>query len=297
MKRMFAFSLVLLVLAAVAVSGASAQQPVLISANSRARIHRMGAFGNGLAISQSDPMDFELLKVGIAGVKVGLADETAEVRVGILYFGEEKYRMRNVEIGNGTASGDIYSNDTVVGTISLDSYVKGSTEIWAGTLSLDGDDYNAYVIQISRALKAVEKAVKAFDYCRNNPERCRAAMQAVGNIICDPVTDENCRNRIRSFCEGNPEDSRCKRLKYEYCKDNLDDAECRAEIMEACRANYNDVVCEKLGNIYNRFAEKMPAIANTAPTWLKAVTARIRNRVTTQTPTVSANNTGNQGGQ
>jgi len=305
MKKIFAVSLVLFVLGMIAVSGVSAQQPSLISANNQIRIHRMGVFGNGLAISDSDPMDFELLKIGIAGIKVGLLDDSAEVMTGVLYLGENKYRLREVVIGNGSSSARLYDADGEnVGSISLDSYPKGDTEIWAGTLSLSGRMFNAYVIQVPRVERAMEAASKIHEYCKNNPVRCRAAMQAVGQIICDP-TDGTCRNRISDFCEANPEDNRCKRLKYEYCKENLDDAGCRAQVMETCKANLNDVVCERLGGIYDKFAEKRPTVANQAPAWIKAVTARVKQRVAAAVTSNAGMNgnqsnnsgTGNQGGQ
>ena len=282
MKKLLVLAVALLI---VGVTGASVMAQQVGAQNAvRARIRTMGALGNGLAISQSDSMDFEFIKVGIAGVKVGLTDEAAEVKVGILYFGEDKYKLKDIVIGNGSVTANIYDNDgNQTGTISLDSYPKGDKEVWAGTLALNGANYNAYVLQASRVVKAAEKAEKSFEYCKNNPENCKAAMKAVGQIVCDPVTDGNCSGRIRTFCEQNPEDSRCKRLKFEYCKENLEDSDCRAEIMGVCRNNATENACERLGEVYNKFVEKKPEVLKNAPRWFLTVRERIRENVQQQT--------------
>ena len=275
MKKLLALVIALLV---IGVTGASvAAQQVGVQATVKARIHRMGAFGNGVAISTGDPMDFELIKVAIAGVKVGIWDETTEVLVGVLYFGEDKYRLKDIEIGNGSASANIYdSSGANVGSISLDSYPKGDGEVWAGTLTLNGANYNAYVIQVPRKLKPVEKARKAFEYCKNNPEKCKAAMKAVGDIICDPQTDGNCRDKIKTYCENHPDDRRCEALRLAYCKIHLDDAECRAEVMKRCRENLDDEVCERLGNVYEKVVKKKPEVLTKAPEWFKKIRERIK---------------------
>lgn len=278
MKKILALVMALLFIGVIGVS-ATAQQVGAQNAV-RARINKMGALGNGIAVSESDPMDFEIIKIGIAGVKVGLADEETEVLAGLLYFGEDKYRLKDVVMGEGTVSADIYdSDDSQVGSISLDSYPKGDKEMWAGTLTLNGGSYNAYVIQAARNVKAAEKAWKLSDYCEENPARCGTAMRAAGSIICDPEQEgETCRNRIRTFCEGSPEDRRCVALRMAYCKQNLDDADCRAEYMEKCKENLGEEICEKLGEVYNNALNKRPQLMNNAPGWVKTIRERIRTR-------------------
>jgi hypothetical protein len=278
MKKLLALAIALLVIG-VTLASASAQQ------NVRARIRTLGAFGNGLAVSGDNSMEFELIRVGVAGIKVGLADEETIVRVGILHFGEESYRLKDVVIGNGSVTANVYdSEDTQVGSISLNSYPKGDKEVWAGELTLNGETYNAYVLQASRVVKPVETADKVFDYCRNNPERCRAVMRAAGQIVCDPVTDENCRDRIRNFCEQYPEDNRCKALRLAQCALDLDDADCRAEIMGVCRNNATDTACERLGEVYNRFVERRPEVLQNVPQWFQTVRQRITERLQQQEP-------------
>lgn len=297
MKKLLVLAIALLVIGATGISAfADDNDTVGKQVKAQARIHKMGALGNGLAISQDDSMNFELLKIGIAAVKVG-EEDTAAVKVGVLYLGEEKYRLKEVEIGNGSASANIYdADDEQVGSISLDSYPKGDKEIWAGEMELNDEDYNAYVIQAKRSVKTVEKAAHAFEYCKNNPDKCKAAMKAVGQILCDPETDENCRNRVKTFCEGNPEDNRCVSLRMAYCKQNLDDADCRAEFMERCKQNVNEEVCDKLGEVYNRAMQKRPEFMEKAPDWFKKASERIRERIENQTNNNTGNGNGNGNG-
>jgi hypothetical protein len=262
MKKLLALTIALLVIG-MAVASATAQQ-VGTQRNVRARIKTLGAFGNGLAVSEDSPMEFELIKIGVAKLKVGLADEETEVKTGILYFGEDKYRLRNVVIGNGSASADIYLNDTQVGSISLNSYPKGDKEVWAG--------------QAKRLVKPLEKAEKTFEYCKNNPDKCNAAMKAVGQIVCDPVTDGNCRNRIKNFCEQYPDDNRCKALRFAHCKIDLEDADCRAEIMGVCRNNATETACQRLGEVYNKFVERRPEVLQNVPRWFTTVRERLQQQ-------------------
>jgi hypothetical protein len=297
MKKLLAMAIALLVIGVAAVSATSAIADDTAGLGAqmqvRAKIHTMGAMGAGLAISQANPMDFELLKIGIAGVDILISEEVENIKVGILYFGETRYKLKDIVIGNGTASATIYdANSTNVGSISLTSYPKGDREIWAGTLTLNGASYNAYIIQAPRVWKPVEKAEKVKDYCENNPEKCKAVMKAVGQIYCDPTTDGNCRDKLKSFCEQYPNDSRCKALKLAYCKLNLDDANCRADLINTCKENNTADACENLANMYQERWEKVNATMNKAPSWVKVVRDRIRDRLLNPPLT---NDSGNDG--
>jgi hypothetical protein len=276
MKKLSAVAIALVFVAvavgSVTAEGVGSQNPI------RTQIRTMGALGNGLAISQSNPLDFQLLKIGIAGVDVIISNETETMKVGILYFGDTKYKLKDVVIGNGSASANVYDNDTQAGSISLNSYPKGDTEIWAGTLTLNGASYNAYVIQAHRLMKAEEKADKVKDYCENNPEKCKAAMKAVGQIICDPATDGNCRDRIKNFCEQNPEDNRCKTLGVAYCRLHLEDSTCREQIIAACKLNSNGSACEKLGEVYEKKMERSAEAMKNIPEWFKNAREKTRER-------------------
>jgi hypothetical protein len=276
MKKLLTLAFALI--AVLAIGASVMAQQVGAQNQARARIHTLGAFGNGLAVSQEDSMDFELIRIGIAAIKVETADEERTVKAGILHFADEKYTLKDVVIGNGTVSADIYLNDTQVGSISLDSYPKEDKELWAGTMTLNGKTYNVYLIQGKRIMKAEEKAEKAFEYCRNNPERCKAAMRAVGQIVCDPVTDGDCRERIRNFCEQYPDDSRCKALRLAQCGLNLEDAQCRAEIRGVCSNNATENACQRLGEVYNNMVQKRPGILENAPQWFHTVRERLQQQ-------------------
>jgi len=277
MKKLFVLATALLI---VGISVSVMAQDIIIAPKANAKIWTRSAFGSGLAIYQSDPMDFELIRIGIAGVKFVSGENETIVKAGILHFGETKYRLRDVVIGNGSATANIYYNDSQVGTIAVDSYAKGDREVWAGTLTLNDKTYNTYIIQVPKIMRAVEKAERTFEYCKNNPVRCRAVMKAVGNIICNPEAENvSCRDKIKTFCEEHPDDRRCKALRLAYCKIHLEDSTCRAEIMGVCQNNATENACSVLGTVYNKNIEKRPEALTNAPEWFKTVRERLRQAI------------------
>jgi len=289
MNKMWLVAITLISIVIAGAATASAQDLLGGQGRVRARIHTMGALGYGLAVSQSEPMNFELIKIGVAKVSVGLTEEEEEeVLLGRLYFGEEKYKLKDVVIGNGTVTANIYDfNDTQKGSLSISSYPKGDKEVWAGTMSLNGANYNLYIIQTPRIWKPKEKAEKVFEYCKNNPDKCKAVMKAVGHIICDPEGNVTCGEKIKIFCEQNPEDNRCKALQLGYCRFHLENADCRNLLMQECKKNLSEEACDRLGNMYQKFAEKTPGIGKNVPAWLERIRERIRNK----------QQTGSEGGQ
>ncbi len=289
MKKLLALTLAFLVVAVMGVSVMAANgngngngngntDTVGAQTQVRARIRVMGALGNGLAISQSDPMDFELLRLGVAGYRVYTSANETAVRVGILHFGEDKYKLKDITIGNGSITANIYDvDDSNVGSIAVDSYVKGNREIWAGPLTLNDVTYNAYIIQQPRSLKATEKARRVFSYCEDHPTRCLGVMKGIGNIICDPEQEGNtCRERIQTYCEQNPDDRKCEALHLAYCRVHLEDADCRAQLMERCKQNLSEEACNKLGGLYDKIVEKRPQAFQKAPEWLRVLRNRIK---------------------
>jgi len=288
MKKLFVMAIALLV---IGVTGAAVMADETLGSQGQvsARIKTMGALGYGIATSQSNPMDFQLIKVGIAGVSVTDANGTETVKkAGVLHFGETKYRLKDAVIGNGTATASVYdvNGTTQLGSLSLNSYIKWDREVWAGALTLNGVTYNAYIIQAPRVWKAEETADKIKDYCQNNPVKCKAAIKAVGSIICDPEGEgNNCAEKIRTFCGQNPDDNRCKVVRWAYCKLHLDDANCRAEIIEKCKnitdgtISNDNAICDKLANMYNKYAANRAEVMKNAPAWLKAVRERVEDRL------------------
>ncbi len=187
-------------------------------------IKAYAVLGKGIAASQSDPMDFMIVKFGLGRV---VTDEGNETVLGVLIADDVKYRLKEVTIEEGHASGKIFSGEEV-GSFDVSSVMKGDTEIWAGTMELNDKDYNVYVIEGVRPIKAGELKDKVADYCRENE-------------------DVNCTSKVEEYCQSNPEDSRCKALFRAYClKGNMEDTRCREALREWCKNNPSNKVCVPL---------------------------------------------------
>ena len=209
-------------------------------------IKTLNAVGKGIAISVTDPSDFTLLKIGIARVSVELLGETQEVSAGILILDNDKYRLRNINIGNGSATADVYSNSTDVGDINIASVQKGDTIVWFGTLTVNGKTYNVYILEAGRQIKPFELGENVADFCRANRGH------------------ENCRERMAEFCQQNPTDARCRQIFLEFCKENPDDVRCRDAIREFCNERPTNSLCRRLGEHHGRFCERAADVAEKA---------------------------------
>src|SRR3989338_2887835 len=131
---------------------------LLVSAHEEEKpiIKTLHAVGKGLAIASNDPSDFSFLKIGIARMSVHVLEEDTEVTVGILKLDDQKYKLKNIDIGNSSVTADILDGNTSVGSLSIASIQKGDTNIWFGTLSISGKDYNVYILEAFRQIKPVE---------------------------------------------------------------------------------------------------------------------------------------------
>lgn len=206
--------LVLIVLSLLAV-------PAVAQTTANPGIKAYAVLGKGIAASTSDPMDFMIVKFGLGRVVTTNSTETV---LGVMIADDVKYRLKEIVIEEGHASGKIF-NEEEVGSFDVSSVMKGDTEIWAGTMELDDKDYNVYVIEGVRPIKAGELKDKVADYCRENE-------------------DANCTSKIHEYCENNPEDSRCKALFRAYClKGNMEDTSCRESLREWCKNNPVNKVC------------------------------------------------------
>lgn len=223
-----AMAFVALLVGALVLQVAAAQTPTLISAQNGPSIKALTILGKGIATNPSDPMDFMTLRVGIGTIQATVSGEEKDYTRGVLYLDDVKYTLNGIEMGDGKATGNIYSGDSLVGSFDVSSVMKGDVEIWAGTLTLNSVTYNAYVIEGVRQIKASELGEKISDYCRAN-----------GN-------DTNCRQIMaNNYCQNNPNDSRCKEVFRDYCLsgNNLDDTRCREYIKERCNSTPNDTGC------------------------------------------------------
>lgn len=185
----------------------------------KTQIKTFGILGKGIASLPSDPLNFKIVKAGVGTVRMTVLDQQTEITAGVLYLDEQRYSLKNIVIGNGSATADIYLNDTQHGSLSLTSVIKSDTEIWAGTVTVDGTSYNTYILGGYRPIKANELKEKVSEYCSENS------------------TDPKCGGNIQNFCENNPTDTRCLALFKAFClrKNNLDDSRCRQYMLTWCK--------------------------------------------------------------
>lgn len=232
MKRVFALFTTILI---IAMGGLAAAQAVGVQTNApRPVIKTLGVIGKGLAISQSDPMDFKLLKIAIGKVKVSLLGEETELMVGVLFLDKDRYKVKDIVLGNDTITANLYSNDTRVGSLEASSVTKGDTIVWAGTLNVNNENYNIYVLEVPRKPKPFEIADKVKDFCKENPKRCLATAKGVVRKAED----------VKNFCENNPDDERCRKLFRLYCQNNLQDSRCREALKDYCEEHEEEEICQ-----------------------------------------------------
>jgi hypothetical protein len=193
------------------------------------RIDMFGMLGKGIASLPSDPLNFKIVKVGVGKVKVDVNGTETKVTIGILFLDDEKYIVKELVIGNGSITGNLFQNATQKGSLSVKSVMKGNMEVWAGTLTVEGTAYNLYVLEAPRLIKKEELKDKIKDYCSGNAEG-------------------NCSSRIEDFCENNPTDTRCLALFKAHCMkgNNLDDSRCRQFMLGWCQNNSEATDCRLL---------------------------------------------------
>lgn len=206
------------------------------------KIKTLGVLGKGLAILPTDYKVFKIIKIGVAKVVIPVAEE--ELTVGVLWLDNIKYKLKNIVIGNGTASGDIYLNDTKVGSFEVSSVIKDDTEIWVGTLTVNEETWNVYIIGVPRPMRNIEIGEYASDECGKDPEKCKNFMKGIGPAYCEKTPeDPSCREKIKNWCEEHQNDERCLALLRNYCKKNMDDTRCREVFKEFCKNNPGEEKC------------------------------------------------------
>ena len=221
MKRAMSVFMVLLVI----ISPVMAQQTLGAQTVIKPKIKTIGFLGKGVAVSPDDPMNFMLAKTGIGTLKVVWAGEETELTIGILVLDDTRYKLKDITLEEGKASGDIFKNNTKVGTFDVSSVSKGNIDVWAGTVVIEDSTYYIYIIEAERPFKPVE--IK---------EKVRAAVK---NICASPSPGvaSICRQgNLQNYCMTHPNDEKCKEIFKEYCiKDNkLRDARCRIFVKKYC---------------------------------------------------------------
>lgn len=226
----------------------------------RPRIKTIATLGKGIAISQTDPKDFKLVKAGIATVRLSLAGEGTELRVGILFLDNERYKLKNITISDGSVSGNVYLNETQVGSFEASSVMKGNLEVWVGTLTINEETWNIYVLEAPRKIKPIELGWKIADLCGTRPDRCKRLIKGIGPSYCE-ITPENssCREKIKNWCEEYPTDQRCIALLRNYCRFHINDSRCRKTLREFCMNNTENEKCRFFElKVTEKFCEKYP---------------------------------------
>ncbi|MCD6367834.1 MAG: hypothetical protein J7L45_01985, partial [Candidatus Aenigmarchaeota archaeon] len=105
--------------------------PMIVQAQTGPKIRSLAILGKGIAASPDDPMDFMIAKFGIGEFSAG----NHTFRTGVLILDDVKYKLRDINISDSRAIGNIYLNNSKIGSFDVSSVMKGDTEIWAGTLS------------------------------------------------------------------------------------------------------------------------------------------------------------------
>ena len=212
----------LLVLAIPAFAMAPGSQSITV----RPVVTNYGLLGKGIAVLPSDLNAFKIVKVGIGTVRVYLLGEYTDITIGVMYLDDQKYVLKDVVISNGSVTAKVYLNETMVGSLSASSVIKGDAAVWAGTLSVSDATYYLYILEASRPIKPAELKQKVSEYCSE-------------------TDDSKCTSNIDEFCANNPTDTRCLALFKAYCltRNNMDDARCREFMNSLCQNNSESENC------------------------------------------------------
>jgi hypothetical protein len=251
-KRYLALASIVAILALSTIAIAQVSMP-------QTRIKTLGVLGEGLAISSTNSADFKVVRIGIAKVSVEIAGTSNDLTVGVLFLDSDKYAVKNISQNNDTASGDIYLNNTQVGSLSLSRVVKPGRDVWYGTLNVNSVSYYAYIVQAPRSEKASEAAANIKDLCSDNPEKCAStatSIKGIGNI-CNKENSNNCSNKIQQYCSNHPTDQRCVSLFRVYCSEHMEDERCITELKLFCSKNPNNENCKD-------FCSKHPNVCSAA---------------------------------
>ena len=197
------------------------------TANTTPALFKIHIMGNGIAVNPSDLTDFKLIKSVVATFR----DSNTTVVRGAMVIDQVRYVVKGTIPEEAKFVGELFKNTTKVGDISLSKIEKPDGEVWAGTLSIDGTNYYAYIMGVRKTFTARELAVKLGEYCKENPtdERCNGVA-----FVCGSDSIGQCQNKIQTYCESHQDDARCKALALRVCKNSTDDTRCRELLRNRC---------------------------------------------------------------
>jgi len=239
MKKLIALLLMTLLVAPVA------SQP-LTAPLQKPRIRTIVALGKGIAVSKEDATDFEIVKLGIARVRMSLVNETRELSVGVLWVGDNRYKVKDISLENDTVEANVYSNNTLVGKLAITSVVKQKETVWVGELEIGEKKYTVYILEGVRKFQPVEVKESISEYCEEHPVKCAQIAKGIATQYCsaEKAQTESCREKIVEYCKDHPNDQRCVALKRAYCVLHPEDMRCRFEMRDYCLKHPNDEKCK-----------------------------------------------------
>lgn len=240
------------------------------------RFKEIYLLGKGIAVNPSNSQDIKIVKIGLAEVIVNVSGSEVNVTAGVLDFDNETFKLRDFSIGIDTTSGNIYKNGTAVGTFSLNLISKPSDNIWTGSLTINGQTYNTYILEAQRKYTGLEIKESVAEYCGAHHD------------------DKNCRGKIEDFCENNPTDVRCEALIHNYCKNNLKDGRCRETLRDLCQKTPSDGNCSEFCQRFPKVCgliKPKPTTTTVQPvTSTSSTTTTIATTTTVQTTTTTIPN-------
>jgi hypothetical protein len=191
-----------------AIVTAAVAQPIPVS------IRKLHLIGEGLMINKDNFFDFSSFRIGVATVKARIDNETVNITRGIMLVEGEIYRLVVKEFTNDTFVADIYYNNSVVGSMSLNSVLKGDKIAWVGDASIGDKQLLVYILEFPRLFKPFEIREVVKEYCEKKPSEC----VGIGPNYCDKLEDHDCRVKIIRWCKEHIDDTRCKALAKEIGK-------------------------------------------------------------------------------
>jgi len=177
---------------------------------SKPMIDVMHVMGKGIAVNPINLNDFTTLSIVVGSI--AMPNGSIWIK-GIMKSGTNKYWISNIIINDGKLSADILNANKVdLGNLNLDK--KDGTSIWYGVASIDGRNWQIYLLESNRGFSKDELAEKARTYCKENPND--ANCNSLAGYTCKDNLLE-CKNKVLIFCREHEDDPRCEALLDRYC--------------------------------------------------------------------------------
>jgi|GEM_PF-2237012 len=203
------------------------------------QIRRLYLSAKGILINSDDPM-------GIHSSKI-IAADYGKKELGLIYVDNQKYLLKDVNATRRQFSANIYDKNVVIGSILLTYVFTPDAIVWAGTVSVHTQKYNAYYLQFHQLIIPLQHATAMAEYCKENTndEKCLQFDKCKSN-------SEECKNEVENFCRKNPNDKKCIELLQRYCLKNSEDVRCKEYLKKRCDENPSLEFCAVETNEQNQ---------------------------------------------